>query len=228
MIKPYNHLSLPNDRYGVKILLPALNEYPISKAKRWAKWIYHQIQAKISRRGARKRKQILPIDTADYTVQMTFGLWRLIGPPSEGIKSPLQRVLELVMPEIVPTRRGVFRRKFVKLMKLAFEAICDADYDPAMVREMNEWIDNLLSEFTREVGRVKLSFVPLPETAESYSSDRFFEIRSRIWEHFTGRALDRSMYSPEPATPSGGRTGLQMAMNLEYSIRNQIYPDKIL
>jgi hypothetical protein len=100
----------------------------------------------------------------------------------------------LIRDEIVPTRWGEFRRKFICELKLCFNAICESDYDPAMVDEVNQRLNQLLEEFT--VGQpsrlggtptsnptvgatprgrpIHINFILKPETAEDRSSLKNF------------------------------------------------------
>jgi hypothetical protein len=298
----------------IKILIPALNEYLIKDIKHWAKQVYHQARIKVHWRKAKKIKAMMPIETAAYAEEKVFGNWRLVAPAAPGEVSPLQKVITLIRDEIVPTRWGEFRRAFVKEIKIDFNAICDADYDPAMVEEVNGRLNELLGKFARTTPRppllrgnwgkeesplekgdwgreespllrgnwgreesplekgdwgreesplekgnwgreesplekgdwgreesplekgdwgreesplekgdkggcpagVKIKFVLKPETAEDYSSPRFLEIRSRIWERFTGKPLDSSMFVK--SSPNAPPLARQMEMDLEVEI----------
>jgi len=180
---------------------------------------------------------------------------------SDGLRTPM----DIGTSEMVATktsrertsngaRWGEFRRDFIYEIKLDFNAICDSDYDPAMVAEVNGRLNELLGKFARttprppllrgnngenppllrgdwgreesplekgdnettvesrpkrEGGCVRINFVLEPETAEFYSSPRLLGIRSRIWERFTGKGLDLSMYQNPAAA------GRRMAMYLE-------------
>jgi len=137
----------------IKIRIPALNEYPIKDIKHWAKQVYHQVRIKVHWRKAQKIKEMMPIETAAYAERKVFGNWRLVAPSRPDEKSPLQRVIEWLQDHIVPTRWGRFRRAFVKEIKIGFNAICDADYDPAMVDEVNQRLNQLLAKFTRTTPR---------------------------------------------------------------------------
>jgi len=132
-----------------KILIPAYNDYPLKDIHRWAKKVYHQVYIKVGWRKAKKIKGIMPIETAAYAEDKVFGNWRLVAPVGANGRSPLQQALTWLRDEIVPTRWGEFRRKFVRELKLAFNAICDSDYDPKMVDEVNQRLNQLLSGYTR-------------------------------------------------------------------------------
>jgi len=226
------------EKNTIKILIPALNEYPLKDMKHWAKKAYAHARRQVHWRKVKKIKETMPIETAAYAEDKVFGNWRLVAPDGPDKISPLQKVITLIRDEIVPTRWGQFRREFVREIKIDFNAICDADYDQKMVDEVNERLNQLLTKFIRttprppllrgnsgkeksplekgdEGGCVHLSFVLLPETAEDYSSLRFLTIRSGIWMRWTGVPLDFSQYlKPEGAKP----ICRQMEMYLDLSI----------
>jgi len=204
-----------------EILIPMLNEYLLKDMKHWAKKAYHKARIQVSRRKAKKIKEMMPFETAAYAEDKVFGNWRLVAPDGPDKISPLKQVITLIRPYIDPTRWGEFRREFVREIKIDFNAICDADYDPAMVDEVNGRLNKLIGEFTRfEIASVvplprndrhcerlpgakqshnkgnalHLSFVLKPETAQGDSSPEFMKIRSGIWERFTGKTLDLSMF----------------------------------
>jgi len=234
------------------IPIPAVNEYPLKDIRRWAKKAYRKARIQVGWRKAQKIKEMMPIEMADYAVKKTFGNWRLVAPTNDNEISPLATVIRYLRPLIdhplpnplpsegegrVRGKWGKFRRKFVRLLKLAFNAICDSDYDEKMVCQMNEWINQLVGSYChceesrQRAGRrsnpdeiatwrcgatrndTSCQFVLLPETAEDYSSERFLEIRSRIWERFTGRGLELTRDS-QPTV--GGR---QMEMYLSLSTK---------
>jgi hypothetical protein len=141
----------------------------------------------------------------------------------------------LIRDEIVPTRWGEFRRKFIRELKLCFNAICESDYDPAMVDEVNQRLNELLGKFVISSGqthgsaptvttvgaprwtsgRPVVSFVLKPETAEDRSSLKNLTIMNGIWMRWTGVPLDFSQFiKPEGASP----ICRQMEMYLELSI----------
>jgi len=264
------------EKVPLKILIPAYNDYPIKDMKRWAKKAYRKARLQVGWRKAGKIKETMPIETAAYAEDKVFGNWRLVAPDCPDKISPLQKVITLIRDEIVPTRWGEFRRKFICEIKIDFNAICDSDYDPAMVDEVNPApivrgvyrepcysvfsslpddrcgvngrLNQLLTKFTRTTPRpplvrgnsgkeespfdkgelelllplnkggikggcVHINFVLKPETAEDYSSLRFFlrtvspqdepvTIRSEIWMRWTGEPLDFSQFiKPESAPP---------------------------
>jgi len=142
------HLRQDFGGQALKILIPAVNEYPLKLMKKWAKNVYHQARLKVGWRKAKKIKAMMPIETAAYAEEKTFGNWRLVAPDGPDKISPLQQVITLIRPYIVETRWGEFRRDFVREIKIDFNAICDADYDPAMVDEVNRRLNQLLSRYT--------------------------------------------------------------------------------
>lgn len=238
----------------LKILIPLLNLYLLKDIYHWVKKVYRKARLQVNWKKAKKIKEMMPIETADYAVKKTFGNWRLVAPSGDHMGSPLQQAIEWLKPSIVPswspserkgiqprfrgdsskkTRWGVFRRKFVKLMKLAFNAICDSDYDPAIVKEVNGWIDELLGEFARWTpserprfrgdsswspserkgktslsGGLQLHFVLRPETAEDRNSERLFEIKSRICPEWSRPRRGFFGIPPEWCSPSRGASGL--------------------
>jgi hypothetical protein len=196
------------EKVQLKIPIPALNEYLLKDMKRWAKNAYAHARRQVDWKKAKKIKGIMPIETAAYAEDKVFGNWRLVAPDGPDKISPLQQVITLIRDEIVPTRWGEFRRNFVREIKIDFNAICESDYDPKMVDEVNQRLNQLVSQYEHTVGRVKLNFVLEPETAEFYSSERLLGIRSRIWERFTGKPLDLSIFRNPTAA------GRQMAMFL--------------
>jgi hypothetical protein len=211
-----------------EILIPKYNEYPFEKGHLWAKRGYAKALPKVDKRKAKFLKRDFQIRTADYVEKMTFGKWRLIGPPyqynvgaaprgrpneGEHIGSPLQIVLDCLKPYI--SIWGKFRVEFVYQIGEAFKVIHNSDYLPDIVKDRNEWIPKLLAKSANKVS-IKLDFVLHPETMESYNSPRFLEMRSKIWEHFTGEGLDKNDYIPV-TTPIPGRP-IQMEMHLELSI----------
>ena len=219
-----------------QIPIPAVNEYLLKDMKHWAKMAYHKARVQVSRRRAQKIKEIMPIETAAYAEDKVFGNWRLVAPDGPGKISPLQQVITFIRDEIVPTRWGEFRQKFVCELKLCFNAICDSDYDPAMVDEVNQRLNQLLAQYTRWATTpqppllrgsngenppyqrgtkgVVINFVLKPETAEDRSSLRFLTIRSGIWMRWTGVPLDFSQFIKPPGAKPICR---QMEMYLELS-----------
>ncbi|MBI4834738.1 MAG: hypothetical protein HY811_07980 [Planctomycetes bacterium] len=166
---------------------------------------------------------MMPIETASYAERKVFGNWRLVAPYRDTVgaihESPLQTAIRALRPYIVQTRWGQFRRQFVKRLKLAFNAICDSDYDQKMVDQVNGWLDELVASFVSSAsggpafgGRPSsfvVRFVLRPETAQGYSSPEFLKIRSAIWERFTGKGLDLNRFTNPTAA------GRQMEMELE-------------
>ncbi|MBI4833481.1 MAG: hypothetical protein HY811_01495, partial [Planctomycetes bacterium] len=102
--------------------------------KRWAKKAYRKARIQVNWKKAQKIKEMMPIETAAYAERKVFGNWRLVAPYRDTVgaihESPLQTAIRALRPYIVQTRWGEFRREFVKEIKLCFNAICDADYDP--------------------------------------------------------------------------------------------------
>ena len=221
-----------------EILIPMLNEYLLKDMKHWAKKAYHKARIQVSRRKAKKIKEMMPFETAAYAEDKVFGNWRLVAPDGPDKISPLKQVITLIRPDIDPTRWGEFRREFVREIKIDFNAICDADYDPAMVDEVNGRLNRLITGYCHAVpnasgsastetpkqvpargearlrrrGDISCHFVLKPETAQGYSSPEFMKIRSGIWERFTGQPLDLSMFQNPAAA------GLQMEMYLDIQI----------
>ena len=242
-----------------QIPIPALNEYPLKDVKHWAKSAYSKARRQLHWRRAKKKKVIMPIETAAYAEDKVFGNWRLVAPSADGEKSPLQQAIEWLRPFIeiaslplvarndviarsgatkqsqVPTRWGEFRRKFVCEIKIDFNAICDSDYDPAMVDEVNQRLNQLIGtylhrrqeschaelvsasiETPKQVrGDISCHFVLRPETAEDYSSLRFLTIRSGIWMRWTGVPLDFSQFIKPPGAKPICR---QMEMYLDMQV----------
>jgi len=201
-----------------KITIPAVNEIPFERVEKWAKEYYRKAKAQVSRQRAKKIKEELPIEMAAYCEKMTFGKWRLFGPPAgrPAKESPLETVLECLEPYIKDSHWKQFKPKFTaQLKKPSFTAICNADYDPSMVKEVNERINQTLKEFALKGYDLHLEFVLHPQTAEYYSSPAMLEIRSGIWEHF-GIKIDRSKLrqSPGPGRPR------QMAMHFVLSVHS--------
>jgi len=202
--------AVPNTAQpGLKILIPALNEYPLKNIKHWVKQVYHQARIKVGWRKAKKIKQTMPIETAAYAEDKVFGNWRLVAPDGPDKISPLQKVITLIRDEIVPTRWGQFRREFVREIKIDFNAICESDYDPKMVDEVNERLNQLLAQYTRQSplpplirgerkGGLKINFILKPETAEDRSSLKNLTIMSGIWMRWTGKPLDFSQFIKPP------------------------------
>jgi hypothetical protein len=230
--------AVPNTAQpGLKILIPALNEYPLKNIKHWVKQVYHQARIKVGWRKAKKIKQTMPIETAAYAEDKVFGNWRLVAPDGPDKISPLQKVITLIRDEIVPTRWGQFRREFVREIKIDFNAICESDYDPKMVDEVNERLNQLLSKYTRWATTpqppllrgsngenppyqrgtkgVVINFILKPETAEDRSSLKNLTIMSGIWMRWTGKPLDFSQFIKPPGAKPICR---QMEMYLDLSV----------
>jgi hypothetical protein len=202
-----------------EIFIPKVNEYPFEMGYEWLKRGY----TKLLLLGDEQRANI---ETADYVEKMTFGKWRLIGSSSshpDVTAGPLDTTLECLKPYM--SDWGKFRREFTRELKITFEAICNSNYLPAMVKEMNDRINQLLGRFAKEV-IIHLDFVLHLETLESYDSPRFLELRSRIYEHYTGNPLDLSKY-PHVTTPIPGRP-CQMDMHLDLSITMSHYGQGII
>jgi hypothetical protein len=200
-----------------KITIPAINELPFEKAEEWAKDYFRRVQIRASSKRIKKVKEWLPIETADYAVKMTIGLWRLIG-PTKGCpdkEAPLAIVLDFAEPYIIKSKWGQFKPKLTKQLRLAFTAICNSNYNPEMVKEMNNDINDLLTKLVQGAV-IRFEFILHSETAESYDSLRILGIRSKIWEHFTGKPLDLNLY-PTNAVPIPGRP-IQMEMHLDISV----------
>jgi hypothetical protein len=199
-----------------KITIPAINEYPFEKVEKWAKGYYRKAETQVDSQRAKKIKDSLPIEMASYDVKMTFGFWRLMGPafgrPDK--EAPLTVALDFIKPYAIKSQWGQIKPKFAKQLRTAFKAICNSDYNPEMVKEVNKDIADLLATFAKEVS---CQFVLHPETAESYDSPKILGIRSKIWEHFTGKPLDLSLY-PTEAVPIPGRP-IQMEMYLDISVQ---------
>jgi hypothetical protein len=225
------------DKLSLTITIPAVNELPFEEAEKWAKQHYRRARAHVDWRKAEKIKEALPIDTADYAVKMTIGLWRLIGPsyhdnvgaaprgrPNKGehsparggqVGSPLQIALEFLTPYIVQSKSNQFKKEFTKQMKLSFTAICNSNYNPDMVKDVNGDVNRLVNQFLKSpqpplikgerkggLTKTRIDFILYPETVESYDSPRILGIRSKIWEHLTGHAYGISAealrYPSEP------------------------------
>jgi hypothetical protein len=88
-------------------------------------------------------------------------------------------------------------------MKVCFNAICESDYDPSMVDEVNQRLNQLLAQYTCYADGVKINFVLKPETAEDYSSLKNLTIRSGIWERWTGKPLDFTQFIKPEGLPTG-------------------------
>jgi hypothetical protein len=230
---------------GVKIPIPALNEYLLKDMKRWAKNAYAHARRQVDWKKAKKIKGIMPIETAAYAEDKVFGNWRLVAPDGPDKISPLQQVITLIRDEIVPTRWGEFRRNFVREIKIDFNAICESDYDPKMVDEVNERLNQLLSQYTRwanptgslrgretteaismnqdchaptSVGArndISCHFILKPETAEDRSSLKNLTIRSGIWMRWTGVPFDFTQFIKPEGSPPICR---QMEMYLSLSL----------
>jgi hypothetical protein len=203
------------EKVQLKIPIPALNEYLLKDMKRWAKNAYAHARRQVDWKKAKKIKGIMPIETAAYAEDKVFGNWRLVAPDGPGKISPLQQVITLIRDEIVPTRWGEFRRNFVREIKIDFNAICESDYDPKMVDEVNQRLNQLLSEFTRYKDGVRINFILKPETAEDRSSLKNLTIMSGIWMRWTGKPLDFSQFIKPPGAPPICR---QMEMYLDLSV----------
>lgn len=201
---------------SIKVPIPGVNEYPFEKAERWAKGYYHKARTQVSRRRAKEIKEQLPVKTADYCEKMTFGLWRLIGPPPgrPAKEAPLETTLEYLKPHTKPSKWGQFKPKFTKQLEQSFTAICNSDYNPAMVKEVNNSINQLLAKFAGEKVIIHLDFVLHPKKVEYLYSQRLLGITSRIWERLARIKLDLSKYSQPPRLHSPR----QMEMHLDLSI----------
>jgi hypothetical protein len=214
-----------------KILIPALNEYPLKDMKHWAKKAYAHARRQVNWKKAKKIKETLPIEIAAYAEDKVFANWRLVAPsgptvgadpcvcPNKGVPmgigAPLQQVLTLIHDEIVPTRWGEFRRKFVCEIKIDFNAICESDYDPKMVDEVNGRLNQLLAQYTCYADGVRINFVLKPETAEDRSSLKNLTIMNGIWMRWTGVPLDFTQFIKSEGSPPICR---QMEMYLDIQI----------
>jgi len=194
-----------------EILIPKVNEYPIEKAQKWAHANYLRARAHVDKKRAKSIKEGFPLRTAEYVVEMTFGKWRLIGPPKGAAKSPLDIVLDYLKPYINPTRWSQPARTtkppvrsggFKKQLTLSFLIIYWRQYDPTVVKEENDKINQLLSEFALKEYDLHLDFVLHPDTAESNNSPRLLEIRSKIYLFFIGKPLDISKYQGQSQSDS--------------------------
>jgi hypothetical protein len=203
------------EKNTIKIPIPALNKYPLENVKHWAKSAYRRARRQVHWRKAAKIKATLPIETAAYAEDKVFGNWRLVAPCRDGEISPLQQVLTLIRNEIVPTRWGEFRRKFICEIKIDFNAIFESDYDPAMVNEVNGRLNQLISKYTCHTDGVRINFVLKPETAEDRSSLKNLTIRSGIWMRWIGVPLDFSEFMKPEGSPPICR---QMEMYLVLSL----------
>ena len=198
---------------SIKVTIPGVNECPFDKAEKWAKEYYRKVRTQVSRRRAKAIKEQLPIETATYAEKMTFGLWRLFEPKSQE-KSPCDTVLDFLKSYTALSKWGQFKPKLTKQLKIAFTAICNSDYDPAMVTEMNKSINALLAEFTNKEVTTHLNFVLNPKRVEYLYSKRLLGIISLIYEYYTGKPLNMKRY-PQPPRPNGPR---QMEMHLDIQI----------
>ncbi|MBI4834355.1 MAG: hypothetical protein HY811_06025 [Planctomycetes bacterium] len=210
----------------IKIPLPATNEDGLKGMKRWAKKAYRKARLQVNQRKAQKIKAMMPFEMAAYAERKVFGNWRLVAPYRDTVgaihESPLQTAIRALRPYIVPrsppkgaaTRWDEFRRQFVNLLKLAFNAICDSDYDQKIVDQVNGWLDELLKRFAVDPAHpVEVHYVLRPETAQGYSSPEFLKTRSAIWERFTGKGLNLDQFTNPTAA------GRQMEMELECVIK---------
>jgi primosomal replication protein N len=211
-----------------KIIVPAVNEYPFEKGHEWAKRSYASSLSQVNKRKIQFLERDFQIRTADYVEKMTFGLWRLIGPPSghSTKEAPLDIVLETLKPHIIKGKWGQFRREFIRHFKPSFIGIHNSNYLSDMVKDRNDHMNELVNRFTREDvvqfspdGASHMDFVLHPETVESYNSPRCLEIRSRIWDHFAGKPLDMNDHS-QVTTPIPGRP-CQMEMHLDIQVSGQ-------
>jgi hypothetical protein len=214
------------EKVQLKIPIPALNEYLLKDMKRWAKNAYAHARRQVDWKKAKKIKGIMPIETAAYAEDKVFGNWRLVAPDGPDKISPLQQVITLIRDEIVPTRWGEFRRNFVREIKIDFNAICESDYDPKMVDEVNGRLNQLLAQYTRQSplpplirgerkGGLKINFILKPETAEDRSSLKNLTIMSGIWMRWTGKPLDFAQFIKPPGAKPICR---QMEMYLSLSL----------
>jgi hypothetical protein len=181
----------------IKILIPAFNEYLLKDVKYWAKSAYAHARRQVHWRKAKKIKGYMPIETAAYAEDKVFGNWRLVAPSADNEKSPLQQVITLIRDEIVPTRWGEFRRKFVCELKLCFNAICDADYDQKMVDEVNQRINQLISRYTRGVTTPRPPLFP-PE-ADPPSEERGSNEENPPYQRGTKGVVINFVLLPETA-----------------------------
>jgi len=226
-----------SEKVQLKIPIPALNEYPLKDMKHWVKKAYRKARIQVNWKKAKKIKETMPIETAAYAEDKVFGNWRLVAPAGDHMGSPLQQVITLIRDEIVPTRWGEFRRNFVREIKIDFNAICESDYDPKMVDEVNGRLNQLLAQYTRWATTpqppllrgsngenppyqrgtkgVVINFILKPETAEDRSSLKNLTIMSGIWMRWTGKPLDFSQFiKPPGAKPICRQMEMYLALEI--------------
>lgn len=204
-----------------QVFIPKVNPYPYEKAKRWASKTLAMAQDKVNKEKLKNIKDSLPLKTANYAVEMTFGKGRLLSPSEDQEKSPMDMILDLLKPIIDRTRWGKFRWQFRKKLLQQFEIIGWFKYDMERIAKANGRINQLVTEFIKQDvvtfktgGASHLDFVPHPTTMEYFNSSRLLELRSKIYLHFTGKPLDLSKFqqNPLPKTPR------QMDMHLDLQI----------
>lgn len=197
-----------------QIFVPGVNEYPHERSEKWAHKSLTCARAKVDKKRVPDVKARLPLKTAHYAIEMTFGKWRLMGPHGDEAKSPMDMVLDLLEPVIKKDGWKEFKKQFKKKLLQQFEIIAWFKYATERIDKVNVRINQLISEFVNQDVSVSLNFIPHPNTGESFYSERLVNLRSKIMEHFTGQALDTSKSKPpiEPNSP------VQMDMHLDLEV----------
>lgn len=197
-----------------QIFVPGVNEYPHEKSEKWAHKSLACARFKVDKKRVKDVKARMPLKTAHYAIEMTFGKWRLMGPRGDEAKSPMDKVLDLLKPVIIPAKWPEFKKQFKKKLLQQFEIIGWFKYATERIDKVNARINQLISEFISKEISVSLNFIPHPETSESFYSERLVALRSKIHLEFTGKELDTSKLKPpiEPNSPT------QMDMHLDLEV----------
>ena len=167
--------------------------------------------------SAKNIRDKLPLGAADYCLKMTFGPWRLTGPPNDTTKSPItltenfltseQDILEFLRdkdrlingkPTFItePQNRGRFKMEFHNRLMRGFNNICELNYSPDVIKEENEAINQLTNNFLSDKfvrfdsgGGSHIDFVIIPESVMPYDSPMICDIKYKIYHYFLGEKM---------------------------------------
>ncbi|MEW6027108.1 MAG: hypothetical protein AB1599_07435 [Planctomycetota bacterium] len=163
---------------------------------------------------AKKIKEKLPLGAADYTLKMTFGAWRMLGPLKESGAPPImlaenfltgeQNTANLLRDkdEVIagrpilitdPKNRGRFKKELHNQLMRSFKNIYELGYSPGSINRENDIINRLINNFLGEGfdlfntgGESHLDFVLVPESVIPSDSPVIRDIQYKIYRHFLG------------------------------------------
>jgi len=178
-----------------------LNAEQIIRKKRnylFSKEAYENYIKKLSPQRIEQILENIPLNAAKYAAKMTFGDWRLEGAlkiilgwlgGNKKITSALRNQDKLIQGEPVlitlPERAGEFKIKLRALLKRMLDIIQHAHYDPKVITEENDRLNQFVDSYSPEFV-VSIKWVVIPDTGTPADSTEVKEIVYEIYSSFIG------------------------------------------